>query len=204
MTDASYGGYFTSWDYRGLYARGDGTYYAAYLDGPVYVNGNLYASGSKAGYVVDVALNQGPESLERGDVVVIAGVASPVFGDIPVVEVRKAGELGSSAVMGVVDGPFSPPDSDSEGETSGDIHSGSGDSPIQAGEYLTVVTLGAFQAVKVDAGYTAISPGDLLVSSATPGYAMKAVDPAPGTIIGKALDSLAAGQGSIPILITLQ
>ena len=43
-----------------------------------------------------------------------------------------------------------------------------------------------------------ISPGDLLVTSSTPGYAMKAgASPSIGTIIGKALDTLTdTGSGS--------
>lgn len=59
---------------------------------------------------------------------------------------------------------------------------------------------------KVDASYGAIKVGDLLTTSATPGYAMKASDPlkAPGSVIGKALRSLATGQGLVPILIALQ
>jgi hypothetical protein len=59
---------------------------------------------------------------------------------------------------------------------------------------------------KVDAQYAAISVGDLLTTSATSGHAMKADDPlkAFGTVIGKALRPLAAGQGLIPILIALQ
>ena len=56
---------------------------------------------------------------------------------------------------------------------------------------------------KVDAQYGAIEVGDLLTTSPTPGYAMKADDPlkAFGAVIGKALRPLAAGQDLIPILI---
>jgi hypothetical protein len=59
---------------------------------------------------------------------------------------------------------------------------------------------------KVDASYAPIKVGDLLTSSATPGHAMKAVDPtqAFGAVIGKALRPLASGEGLIPILIALQ
>jgi hypothetical protein len=49
-----------------------------------------------------------------------------------------------------------------------------------------------------------IRPGDLLVTSSTPGHAMRDDDPKPGTIVGKALDSLPAGTGIIRILVTLQ
>ena len=59
---------------------------------------------------------------------------------------------------------------------------------------------------KVDAQYAPIEVGDLLTTSPTSGHAMKATDPlkAFGTIIGKALKSLDAGTGLIPILVALQ
>jgi hypothetical protein len=59
---------------------------------------------------------------------------------------------------------------------------------------------------KVDANYAAIEVGDLLTTSSTPGYAMKASNPSKafGAVIGKALRPLEAGQGLIPILIALQ
>ncbi|GIW12396.1 MAG: hypothetical protein KatS3mg061_3453 [Dehalococcoidia bacterium] len=47
-----------------------------------------------------------------------------------------------------------------------------------------------------------IQPGDLLTASSTPGEAMRAgPNPPPGTVIGKALGSLAAGHGSVPMLV---
>ena len=48
--------------------------------------------------------------------------------------------------------------------------------------------------------------GDLLTTSPTLGFAMKAMDPlnAFGTVIGKALQPLPSGQGLIPILVALQ
>jgi hypothetical protein len=59
---------------------------------------------------------------------------------------------------------------------------------------------------KVDATYNPISVGDLLTTSATPGHAMKAVDPqqAFGAVIGKALRAHREGPGLIPILAALQ
>jgi hypothetical protein len=51
----------------------------------------------------------------------------------------------------------------------------------------------------------AIHPGDLLVTSATPGCAMRAgANPPVGTVIGKALQGLASGTGLIKLLATLQ
>lgn len=67
-------------------------------------------------------------------------------------------------------------------------------------------------AVKVDASYAPIAVGDLLVTSPTEGYAMRStpVDLGgvqihrPGTLVGKALEPLANGQGEILVLLTLQ
>jgi len=66
--------------------------------------------------------------------------------------------------------------------------------------------------VKVDASRGAIRIGDLLVTSPTPGYAMRSrpmlIDGKaihrPGTLLGKALEPLPAGKGEILVLLTLQ
>jgi len=66
--------------------------------------------------------------------------------------------------------------------------------------------------VKVDASYGAVRNGDLLVTSPTPGYAMRSQSiemgsvkiHRPGTLLGKALEPLANGQGQILVLLTLQ
>jgi hypothetical protein len=66
--------------------------------------------------------------------------------------------------------------------------------------------------VKVDASYGAVAIGDLLVTSATPGHAMRSVPVElggvpvhrPGTLIGKALEPLAEGRGEILVLLMLQ
>ncbi|MEP6599955.1 MAG: hypothetical protein ABJB98_10990 [Actinomycetota bacterium] len=59
---------------------------------------------------------------------------------------------------------------------------------------------------QVDASHGAVEVGDLLTTSPTPGYAMKAADAtrAFGSIIGKALKPLASGQGLLPVLVALQ
>jgi hypothetical protein len=66
--------------------------------------------------------------------------------------------------------------------------------------------------VKVDASYAPIRAGDLLVTSPTPGHAMRSqpVEVSgvwlhrPGTMLGKALESLGDGRGEILVLLTLQ
>ncbi len=59
--------------------------------------------------------------------------------------------------------------------------------------------------IKASAENGPIRPGDLLVSSATPGYAMRAGrSPRQGAVVGKALEELAAGRGKILALLVLQ
>ena len=262
-----YGGDFSSENYRGLYVNSAPGYFDAYFagdagifsQGTISTNGDIVASGSKAGYVVDLARNDGPDPLQLGDVVVITGSTDPVLGEIPVPLVRLATDMGNTGVMGVVDRMFvTPADAEAIPEEMTEVWHGlvstlsaggrpevaaagydnefsdnttteitprpsmespgrfvsqieaeflavaaGGDPGIAPGAYVGVVTLGAFKAIRVDASHGSILPGDLLVSSPTPGHAMRAADPAPGTIIGKALGSLEEGQGSIPILITL-
>jgi hypothetical protein len=73
------------------------------------------------------------------------------------------------------------------------------------GGRLPVALMGKV-ACKVDARHSPIGVGDLLTTSSTPGYAMKADDPlrAFGAVIGKALRSLKGEQDIIPVLIALQ
>lgn len=59
---------------------------------------------------------------------------------------------------------------------------------------------------RVDASYGAITAGDFLTTSPTAGHAMRASDPdrMSGAVIGKAMTSLASGQGLVLVLVTLQ
>lgn len=59
---------------------------------------------------------------------------------------------------------------------------------------------------KVDASYSHIDVGDMLTTSPTLGYAMKATNRsrAFGAVIGKSLQAANSGTGLIPILIALQ
>lgn len=59
---------------------------------------------------------------------------------------------------------------------------------------------------KVNTENGAIEPGDLLVTSSMPGYAMKGTDRTllVGAIIGKAMGSLKSGTGVVDVLISLQ
>ncbi len=57
---------------------------------------------------------------------------------------------------------------------------------------------------KVDAGYGPIKRGDLLTTSPTEGHAMVARDPQVGAVVGKAMQSLGSGKGTIEVLVVLR
>ncbi len=82
----------------------------------------------------------------------------------------------------------------------------------EGGDSKAMVAQSGRVRIKVDATYGAIRVGDLLVTSPTPGYAMRsrpmmvggvAVHRA-GTLLGKALEALPNGKGEILVLLTLQ
>lgn len=104
-------------------------------------------------------------------------------GDVVVVDregsIRLGGVAGDPGVLGVV----------AEGTAVG------GRTPIA----LAGTTL-----CKVDASLGAIAPGDLLVVAPTPGHAMRVPEAKPGTIVGKALEGLESGTGTIRVLVTIR
>jgi hypothetical protein len=82
----------------------------------------------------------------------------------------------------------------------------------EAGEGKALVATTGRVKVKVDASRGAIHVGDLIVTSDAPGVAMRSEPVSlggvtihrPGTIIGKALESLEKGTGEILVLLSLQ
>jgi hypothetical protein len=54
---------------------------------------------------------------------------------------------------------------------------------------------------KVDAAFAPIAAGDLLAAAPTPGHAMRAGSRDPGTIVGKALEPLDVGAGTVLVLV---
>ena len=65
-----------------------------------------------------------------------------------------------------------------------------------------IVLSGVVASCNVDATIGAITVGDLLVASATPGHAMRARgSPPAGTVIAKALEALEGGTGTIRVLV---
>ena len=73
----------------------------------------------------------------------------------------------------------------------------------EASSQVPVATSGLVSC-KVDAGFGPIRRGDLLVASPNPGHAMRAMDSTPGTVLGKALEPLEKGTGTIRVLVMLR
>lgn len=163
-------------------------------------NGTLYSS-FKSGCVQDRFINRDGLNLQRGDVVVLHSTpAAHYFGPdsrIPLIEVQLTDSAMDTRVCGIVDEPSLP---DKE---LGDLDR----TKLGNAKVGRMVTLGAYAFCKVDANISPISPGDLLTTSPTPGYAQKLeadLDILPGGIIGKALGSMRSGKGMIPVLVSHQ
>ena len=152
----------------------------------LHVTGDLQADGNIAAKYQDVAEWVPARSkLDPGTVVVLDGVRPN--------EVTASNRPYDTRVAGVV--------SDKPGVLLGE----GGESQVK------IAHIGRVK-VKVDASYGAVAIGDLLVTSATPGYAMRsqpvsigsAVIHQPGTLLGKALEPLENGQAEVLVLLTLQ
>ena len=189
-------------------------------------NGDIFAAGAKAGYVVDYFVNNVGETLEQGDVVIVGDNGqmrySGSHGDIPVPEVDLTDKANDSRVCGVV-ASFVPeadlPSIDfqtaaTEEEASALVanHPFKGmaaktndRTKIAHGQLGRMVTLGTYAHCKVDADIAPIKAGDLLTTSPTKGHAQKVLTPtkALGSIVGKALAPLPRGKGKIPVLVML-
>ncbi|MEO6709588.1 MAG: hypothetical protein ABI054_13560 [Planctomycetota bacterium] len=196
----------------GVYADAPPNMLALFVTRDTFLGEDLYVAGAKTGYVADIVRNVGREPLECGDLVEIVGASEPVLGEIPVIDVRKASSAAPQATLGPIASALSvkpsgivpPPLADGRpapalAEGLMEIHKIAGS--VAPGDYGTVVTLGSFKAIKVDAGYGAIRPGDPLVASPNPGYAMAGFDAPAGSVIGNALGSLAGGRGSMAVMI---
>jgi hypothetical protein len=111
-------------------------------------------------------------SVRAGDVVTVT--------DAPAGGVSLAREPSDKGVVGIIGGAQDA--------------SWSGRAPL--------VLAGVVALCNVDASNGAVAVGDLLVSSSTPGHAMRAKEsPLPGTVIAKALEPLEGGTGAIRVLV---
>jgi len=148
-------------------------------------DGTAYADGGWQGAAdfAELMSTQGdPAAYQPGDVLIIS------------VESDRSVALSSESYSTMVIGIYS--------EKPGFVGSphvmeGQGDDQI-------VVAIVGIVPCKVSAENGPISRGDLLVTSSTTGHAMRADNPPPGTILGKALGELESGTGVIDVLVTLQ
>ncbi len=153
---------------------------AGFFDGNVTVTGDIFLSGADCAEQFDIAE---AEQIEPGTVLVIDQEGA----------LRPSQQAYDKKVAGVVSG-------------AGGCRPGIVLDRQQSQDGRATVALVGKVYCKADAQYASIEVGDLLTTSATPGHAMKAEDPfkVSGSVIGKALRPLSAGQGLIPILIALQ
>jgi hypothetical protein len=197
-------------DYGGIYVRRGGLIAGhPSVTGPhnVTIFGNLTVTGAKVGYVVDIMRNTGPTELQPGEVVAMTAAAqAALLGDIPLPSAGAAVGAYNPSVVGVVDQRWIPADPTAPEGSEASAGRYEPAARIRPGEYMGVVTLGAYKGVRVDATNSPIHVGDLLVSSPTTGTAMKATDKldAIGAVIGKAMGDLPSGTGTIPVLVTLK
>ncbi len=147
--------------------------------GKGFFNGGTQASG--ADFAEQIA-SEGPASAyEPGDVLVISASQD------------RSAALSSEPFSTLVLGVYS---------TQPGYLAGAPDSDDPLGG-LPVAVLGIVPC-KVSAENGPIQRGDLLVTSSTPGHAMRAGDNPPvGAVLGKAMGSLDAGTGLIQVLVTL-
>jgi hypothetical protein len=169
-----------------IYGKSSGPGLAGQFDGSVKISGTVTAadvllSGADCAEDFAVASARDPEP---GTVVVFDGEGA-ISECVQPYDKRVAGVISGA-------GPYRP----------AVIFGRSGST---AGGKAPVALIGRVYC-KVDTSFSPIEVGDLLTTSPTPGFAMKASDPdrAFGAVIGKALAGMERGSGMIPILVALQ
>ena len=165
---------------KGIGVYGKGGTYAGYFDGIVMVTGDIQLKNADCAEDFEVA---SPEKIDEGTVMALNDAGQLVEGK----------EAYDKKVAGVVSG-------------AGDLKPGLVLGRAPGSKDRVPIALMGRVYCKVDAGYEQVSVGDLLTTSPTPGYAMKASDPSRsfGAVIGKALQPLKSGKGMIAILVALQ
>jgi hypothetical protein len=147
-------------------------------DGKGFFNGGTQMGGADVAEFVFTSDRPGP-----GDVVEIDPDRPGLF--------RRAASPNSSAVAGVI--------STDPGVS---LNAKDGADAAAVGPQLALV---GRVPVKATTENGPIRPGDLLVASSTPGHAMRGpANPAPGTVIGKALTRLDDGSGVAEMLVMLR
>jgi hypothetical protein len=169
----------------GDFVVGAGSYYGTRYwrvdrTGRGYFNGGTQASG--ADFAEQIAVQGDEQDYEPGDVLVISAEADRVV------------ELSAKPFATTVIGVYS---------TQPAMLAGAPDQNDPLAGIPVAIT--GIVPCKVSAENGVIHRGDLLVTSSTPGYAMRAgMNPSQGTVLGKAMGQLDKGTGVIQVLVTLQ
>jgi hypothetical protein len=184
---SGYGGFFANLSASGdLIAANDSSSLITDLefrvsnDGEVYADGSFHAGGADFAELLPAAAG-----LEPGDVLVV-GPGGRLARSTAAYQLTVVGVYSTNP--GIVAGG-------EDGKVFSEIDL-SGKAPLAV---MGIVP------VKASAENGAISPGDLLVASGTPGHAMKAgPNPPAGAVVGKALEGLASGVATIQMLVMLR
>jgi len=169
-----------------IYADGNTDVQARLKDnGDWSVDGTLTSGGADYAELIDV---EGAEaSYEPGDVLVISD------------EVDRAVELSTEAYSSRVIGVYS-----TKPGFLGSTRTVEESLAVTGDDGAIEVAIAGIVPVKVSAENGPIQRGDLLTTASIPGYAMKATELVPGTILGKAMGTLESGAGVIEMLVMLQ
>ena len=161
-------------------AQAAGTYvFRVNGNGAVFANGGYNTGGADVAEYVPAT-----QALAPGDVVEIDGDVGGEF--------RLASSPSSTAVAGVI-------------STLPGLTMNTSEAAGEAARGEPRLALTGRVPVKVSAENGAIRAGDLLVSSSTPGRAMRApANPQPGTVIGKAMQRLDDTFGEVEMLVMLR
>jgi hypothetical protein len=163
------------------------------ISGDVTIRGNVQIRSEATGTLI-MELGEGLDYAEGFDVVNDRKVEP---GAVLVIDPENPRKLA------IADKPYDP-------RVAGIVAGGSGLGSgvrLGAGQYDYDVALAGRVYCNVDATEMGVESGDLLTTSSTPGYAMKAIDPvrAHGAILGKAMERLEKGcRGQVLVLVTLQ
>lgn len=183
---------------------------AGYFSGAVTVTRDLDVRGAIVGYTAVPAFNGSSLTMSKGDAVSILGVRHGPSGSyLLVVGPASRGQ----AVVGIVDRQVkftTVPVPGAQVDGTGALQASSSNATVMArvsdtsgpGSTLLVVTGGIVSVVNVSADTGPVILGALLVAGDTPGQLVAAgPSPAPGTVVGYALQSVVSGTTQIAVLV---
>jgi hypothetical protein len=184
-----------------LYAKKTGDIgHAGFFDGKLYATDDIWTDAN-------LILTKGSIQVQKGDILLTSASDCAEDFDVSLSSVAEPGTVMVLSGESCLSESTDPYDTRVAGVISG---AGSYKPGIvldrQPGPNRHPVALLGKVYCKVDAGYGAIAPGDLLTTSPTKGHAMKVQDPLRGigAVLGKAMASLTGGCGLIPVLVTLR